>query len=342
MKKNKLFVLSPAIALGGSLLIASCAKETISPVPPTTEGNEPSKDPSNPCEPSNPNTPQEDPSKPNGDEVIDEVNEINNDSLSNLQAVTAMNLLNFNHSSSALTLNAIKTRDRNRPITEAEKQEIIDMLPTLDLLMMEDQAFTSTISEVNEVINNQTYQFKEVIGYKDNTMTNSNITLYFNITNSWTRGENFMQSLEGVALSNNDPTHYSFSSLTHHENDRSEIEEERNFRIQTGANSYILVKQESESEWNETENEFEYTIVENGRRVDNYSISIENEWNRKSVSYEVNETEYEMEIIERNGEKYYVVEYENESGWVEAEALLVFRKVVDSNGNARFEEVYSW
>ncbi len=332
MKKNKLFVLLPAIAIGGALLMASCAKDTNSPLPPTGETNEPS----------NPNTPQEDPTTPDGDQVIDEVNEINNDSLSNLQAVTAMNLLSFNHSSSTLNLNSIGTRDRNRPITDKEKQEIIDMLPTLDLLMMEDQAFTSTISEVNEVINNQTYQFKEVIGYKDNTMENSNITLYFNITNSWTRGENFMQSLEGVALLNNDPTLYSFTSLTHHENDRDEVEEERNFRIQTGANSYILVEQESESERNETENEFKYTIVENGRRVDDYSISIENEWNKKSVSYEVNETEYEMEIVERNGEKYYVVEYENESGWVEAEALLVFKKIVDQSGNARFEEVFSW
>lgn len=340
MKKNKLFVLLPAIAIGGVLLMASCATTSDKPVPPTTEDNKPSTDPSKPG--GNEENPSTDPSNPGGDQVIDEASEVKNDELSNLQAVTAMNLLSFNTPSATIGLNSITTRDFNRPITDQEKQEVINMLPTLDLLMMEDQAFTSTITEVNEVVNNQTYQFKEVIEYNDNTMTSSNITLYFNITNSWTRGENFMQSLEGVALLANDPTFYSFSSLTHYENDRGEVEEERNFRIQTGQNSYILVQQESESEWNESENEFEYLIVENGRRVNNYSISIENEWNKKSVSYELNEKEYEMQIIERNGEKYYVVEYENESGWNETESLLVFKKIVDQAGNARFEEVFNW
>ena len=318
MKKNKLFVLLPALAIGGSLLLASCKQESGKLVSP---------------------------SKDNGDNVGVNVNEptvtngVLNDDLSNLQAVTAMNLLNFDTSQiSSLGARNITTLDRNRPISDEEKQEIVDLLPTLDLLMMEDQAFTSTIEETNETLNGKTYQYKEVISYKNNSMVDSKITLHFNILDSFHFDDDYMQKLDGVAILDNDPNFYSFSSLTKREFDDGEIEEERHFRIQTGENSYILVEEETENEWKEQESEFEYTIVENRRVVDNYKISIENEWNKKEVSYEVNEKEYEMKVVERNGEKLYLVEYENEEGRDEVEALLVFKKVIDENGNTTFVE----
>lgn len=330
MKKNKLFVLLPALAIGASLLIASCGDNKANNNGGNNGGNnQPVVDPN----PENPNNPSE-PSNP-----VETTGEVKNDSLSNLQAVTAMNLLNFDSvsSMSGMSLSSIQTMDRNDPITNEEKQDIIDMLPTLDLLMMEDKTYESTIVESNAVVDGATFKYSETIVYLDNSLKDSTITLHYNVVDSWTRGNDFMQRLEGVALLNNDPNAYKFSSFTQSEESGREVEEERYFRIETGANSYILVEQESEKESNEEENEFEYTVVQNGMR-DQYSVSIETERGQKSVSYELNNVEYEMKIRNISGRELYVVEYENESGWNETEATLYFEKIINADGSTSFVE----
>ncbi len=234
MKKNKLFALLPALAIGASLLIASCSNNGTNNGGNNINGNQnnqPSVDP-NPESPSSPSNP------------VEENKEVKNDALSNLQAVTAINLLNYDSvtSMNTLGLNSLKTRDRNKPISSEEKQDIIDMLPTLDLLMMEDKTYESTIVESNIELNGTKYQFSETIVYLDNSLKDSTITLHYNLVDSWTKKDDFMQRLEGVALLNDDPTSYKFTSFTKSEQSAREVEEERNFKIETGLNSYILVE----------------------------------------------------------------------------------------------------
>ncbi len=319
--KKKLFALLPLLGLSTTLLIASCGNKTNS-----------EKD-------NNDNNQTDNGTNLPSSEVIQ-------DNLGDLQTVTGMNLISF-FSNSASQMSTLSTsnsrfdalRDDFNNISDEEKNEIKEVLPTLDLLLLNDTAFESTISEVNQVIEGNTYQYLEKINYQDNYLNTSTISLYFNITNSYmNRGNNF-QTLEGIAYVNEDLTAYRFTSITKEESSWDEEESERLFRIELNNNSYIMVEEESENEFAEKETEFTYTVVNNGRLESHYSIEIEDEWGKKAVSYEINEKEYEMHIVNHNGQEVYVVEYENESGWNEVEATLFFVKKMVNN-QVYFEEIF--
>lgn len=317
--KKKLFVLLPL--LGVATILASCGtKEN------TNQNNN--------------NNVEIPGSNNNQDTSINEPiqNEVVNNELGNIQAISAMNLLKFASTSSSPG-SLISNFDINVPITNEEKEEIKTMLPTLDLLMNEDEIYTSTVSEVNETINGVTYQFKEELTYLDNSLNTSTFRLYYNVTNEgrFERDEYF-QTTTGIAMLDENRV-YTFSSLSKKEiDDHNEIEIESNFKINTDANSFILIETSSEEEWMESESELEFLFVEKGRRTLNYSLSIENENGRKKVGYEKDNKEYELFVKENKGETYYYVEYENEEGHFETEAFLIFKKVINGN-EVIFEEV---
>ena len=318
--KKKLFVLLPLLGIVGTL--ASCTnKENVNQ-------NNPNHNPQIPGGDVTPDTPVTTPSE----------NEVVNSELGNVQAISALNLLRFAPTTSSPgTL--ISNLDFNTPITSEEKEEIKTILPTLDLLMNENETYTSTISEVNQVVNGVTYQYKEELTYLDNSLNSSTFTLFYNVTNQGNFGrENYFQTSTGVAMLDENRI-YTFSSLAKKETEGfGEIEIESNFKINTGENSFILVETSSEKEWMESESELEFLFVENGRRSLNYSLSIENENGRKKFEYEKNNKEYELFVREKNGETYYYVEYESENGFSETEAFLIFKKVI-SNNQVSFEEV---
>lgn len=317
--KKKLFVLLPL--LGVATILASCG---------TKENNN-----------QNDNNNVEIPgSDDNHDSSIHEPtqNEVVNNELGNIQAISAMNLLKFASTTSSPG-SLISNFDFNIPITNEEKEEIKTMLPTLDLLMNEDEIYTSTVSAVNETINEVTYQFKEELTYLDNALNTSTFKLYYNVTNEGRfEKDEYFQTTTGIAMLDENRV-YTFSSLSKKEiDDYNEIEIESNFKINTDTNSFILIETSSEEEWMESESELEFLFVENGRRTLNYSLSIENENGRKTVGYEKDNKEYELFVKENNGETYYYVEYENEEGHFETEAFLIFKKVINGN-EVSFEEV---
>lgn len=306
--KKKLFVLLPLLGIAGTIAFTSCGNST-------NGGNNQGGIINNP------------------DIKEESVEGINNSTLGNIQTITSMNLLSFMNNGGGATLASLENNLMDRDyVSETEKEEIIKMLPTLDLLLNEDLAYTSTVIEETNVINEVSYSYKEEITYLNNSATYSSIKLYFNVTGEWNEKDDdddeneLIQTLEGVALLNNDSTYYPFKSVTKEENEWDEKESERSFFIDLGNNSSILVEEESENEEKETETEFSYKIRENGRLVEEYSISIETEGTRKEVSYELNEIEYEMKKVTRDGVELYKVEYENEEGRDEVEATLYFIK----------------
>ena len=78
--------------------------------------------------------------------------------------------------------------------------------------------------------------------------------------------------------------------------------------INIDSDTYVRVVEENEFEGRESEVEFSYTLVDNGRRL-NYSISIENERNQfDEVEYKLNGVEYEVTKVRKDGELVYRVE----------------------------------
>lgn len=101
---------------------------------------------------------------------------------------------------------------------------------------------------------------------------------------------------------------YPFVSRRVTESEDNETETEKVLTINIDSDTYVRVVEENEFEGRESEVEFSYTLVDNGRRL-NYSISIENERNQfDEVEYKLNGVEYEVTKVRKDGELVYRVE----------------------------------
>ena len=106
--------------------------------------------------------------------------------------------------------------------------------------------------------------------------------------------------------------------------------------INIDSDTYVRVVEENEFEGRESEVEFSYTLVDNGRRL-NYSISIENERNQfDEVEYKLNGVEYEVTKVRKDGELVYRVE---KKGRNEIEKVYYYKKIVLDDGNSKFERI---
>lgn len=179
-----------------------------------------------------------------------------------LEAATSLNLVaNLNTTKTNLKLmksNAISDNDANK---------IKEMLPTIDLILDNGSTFASTIVEEETVLNEVTYQYKEVINFKNHLLQDESYTLIYNKTSKVENQDRdeieTFEKLEGYALIDEN-TKYKFVSLVTTESENNEQEMEREFKIILGNNSYVRVSEETEQERKENSTEFEYLLVENG------------------------------------------------------------------------------
>ena len=98
-----------------------------------------------------------------------------------------------------------------------------------------------------------------------------------------------------------------------------------------------MEKKENEQEHDEVEDEYTYKLYQNRRKVYEYSLGISKDLktNRDQIELELNNKEYEIEIVERNNETYFLVEVEDDN--TDDEYDLVFKKVIDQNGNVTYQ-----
>lgn len=253
-----------------------------------------------------------------------------------LEAATSMNLVaNLNTTKSNLKL--MKTN----AISDTDADKIKEMLPTIDLILDNGSTFSSTLVEEETVINEVTYQFKEVINFKNHLLQDESYTLVYNKTS---RVENedrdeieTFEKLEGYALFDEN-TKYEFVSLITSEEESDEQEVKREFRIILGNNSYVKVSQETEQERNENSTEFEYLLVENGIKKLEYSIEIEHEGNKDEIEYELNGQEYELVRKLINNEVVYRIYYEDDHK-DEDLFLVAFKKGTLEDGTITYERI---
>lgn len=213
------------------------------------------------------------------------------------------------------------------------------ILPTIDMLLNNGSIVTSTIDEVETDYNGTIYHFKEVLNYKDHELKDASYTLIYN-------KETFVEEdrdekeetsiLNGIVILSEEER-YTFKALNKVEIEKNEVEQERYFKINMSETSYVIVEEEFEEERNKTESEFEYTFVNNGKVELNYSISLENKQRYDEIEYEINDVEYEVKKMIKDGEEVYKVKLENDK--TDSEYVTFYKKEVLEDGTVIFTQL---
>lgn len=213
------------------------------------------------------------------------------------------------------------------------------ILPTIDMLLNNGSIVTSTIDEVETDYNGTIYHFKEVLNYKDHELKDASYTLIYN-------KETFVEEdrdekeetsiLNGIVILSEEER-YTFKALNKVETEKNEVEQERYFKINMSETSYVIVEEEFEEERNKTESEFEYTFVNNGKVELNYSISLENKQRYDEIEYEINDVEYEVKKMIKDGEEVYKVKLENDK--TDSEYVTFYKKEVLEDGTVIFTQL---
>ena len=222
----------------------------------------------------------------------------------------------------------------SRSLNDTEINEIKEILPQLDLMLNNGTSFESSLTSKENVIEGVTYQYEEVVTFKDSNLIDVTYTLIYNANTKEFKDDDekvTVTTIEGVAKVD-DATYLPFVSITKTENEWDESETERTFKVNLNENSYVIVEESHEVEDDEIENEFEYTLINNGRKELEYSIEIEKEGFKDSIEYEVNNKEYELTRV---GDEYYVKVKEGRN-FVD---YAKFKKIINEDGSVIFELV---
>ena len=222
----------------------------------------------------------------------------------------------------------------SRSLNDTEINEIKEILPQLDLMLNNGTSFDSSLTPKENVIEGVTYQYEEVVTFKDSNLIDVTYTLIYNANTKEFKDDDekvTITTIEGVAKVD-DVTYLPFVSITKTENEWDESETERTFKVNLNENSYVIVEESHEVEDDEIENEFEYTLINNGRKELEYSIEIEKEGFKDSIEYEVNNKEYELTRV---GDEYYVKVKEGRN-FVD---YAKFKKIITEDGSVIFELV---
>ena len=222
----------------------------------------------------------------------------------------------------------------SRSLNDIEINEIKEILPQLDLMLNNGTSFESSLTSKENVIEGVTYQYEEVVTFKDSNLIDVTYTLIYNANTKEFKDDDekvTVTTIEGVAKVD-DATYLPFVSITKTENEWDESETERTFKVNLNENSYVIVEESHEVEDDEIENEFEYTLINNGRKELEYSIEIEKEGFKDSIEYEVNNKEYELTRV---GDEYYVKVKEGRNFIDYAK----FKKIINEDGSVIFELV---
>ena len=222
----------------------------------------------------------------------------------------------------------------SRSLNDTEINEIKEILPQLDLMLNNGTSFESSLTSKENVIEGVTYQYEEVVTFKDSNLIDVTYTLIYNANTKEFKDDDekvTITTIEGVAKVY-DVTYLPFVSITKTENEWDESETERTFKVNLNENSYVIVEESHEVEDDEIENEFEYTLINNGRKELEYSIEIEKEGFKDSIEYEVNNKEYELTRV---GDEYYVKVKEGRN-FVD---YAKFKKIINEDGSVIFELV---
>lgn len=240
-------------------------------------------------------------------------------------------------------------KGKNR-ISDEVKTKIESILPSIDLILSNENNFESDIAESDL----EEYEIKQTISFNilDDT---ENFTLYYNVISEKIDDEDEDERImrhndssqtsssssnippdieietkyEGIALI--DDTSFPFVGKTESESEtedgETEVETEMEMRITTGEKSYIKIKQEIEVEGDNREEEYKYTVVENDVLSLEFAYELENEKEGKEteVKLVLDNVKYEFEAYTNDEGSFIKVKVEGKD---DEDSKVIYQKTV--------------
>lgn len=262
------------------------------------------------------------------------LNNGNSDSMV-FEATTSLSLMSKLNSN-----NVLSQRKKAYTPTQDEIDEIGNYLEQIDFILLNDNQFKkeSVVSDKEE------YQYKDIVTFSSFDGEKQTYSLYYvSIDEKQELDDDddkddeeieIKQKIQGIAVF--EESTYDFRCEIKHEEEQGESEDSVSFTIYQNENSYIKVEQEFEFEENEYSSEYHYTIVDNGRKIYDYSLEYEEEKENnkleKDVELKLNGKIYKVKEEKREDGEYFIVKFIDENEDVSCK--LVYKKVVDQTSNA--------
>lgn len=239
------------------------------------------------------------------------------------QALTTSFMVNAS-SSSALGMKKLANEKEN---------EVSTLLDEIDLLLANfDYQYSSNIVESDK----EEYQTKEIITYSSAEEENLEVILYYNTKEEIEQDEEEVeQETTRAGLLIKDETTYKFKTKVENEQEENEVENEEKFILYTSEDekSYIKSTRSEEVEHNEKEVKYSYEIVENNKKVEEFSFKQEVEDNKEKIKFNVNGKEYKIHTYVEQENTYLKVKNE------QTNEITTYLKVVDEQGNVTYSIV---
>ena len=239
------------------------------------------------------------------------------------QALTTSFMVNAS-SSSALGMKKLASQDND---------EVFTLLDEIDLLLANfDYQYSSNIVESDK----EEYQTKEIITYSSAEEENLEVILYYNTKEEIEQDEEEVeQETTRTGLLIKDETTYKFKTKVENEEEENEVETEEKFILYTSEDekSYIKSTRSEEVEHNEKEVKYSYEIVENNKKVEEFSFKQEVEDNKEKIKFNVNGKEYKIHTYVEQENTYLKVKNE------QTNEITTYLKVVDEQGNVTYSIV---
>ena len=236
------------------------------------------------------------------------------------QALTTSFMVNAS-SSSALGMKKLASQDND---------EVFTLLDEIDLLLANfDYEYSSNIVESDK----EEYQTKEIITYSSAEEENLEVILYYNTKEEIEQDEEEVeQETTRAGLLIKDETTYKFKTKVENEQEENEVETEEKFILYTSEDekSYIKSTRSEEVEHNEKEVKYSYEIVENNKKVEEFSFKQEVEDNKEKIKFNVNGKEYKIHTYVEQENTYLKVKNE------QTNEITTYLKVVDELGNVTY------
>lgn len=220
-----------------------------------------------------------------------------------------------------------------KKLASEKENEITTLLDEIDLLLANfDYQYSSNIFESDK----EEYQTKEIITYSSAEEENLEVILYYNTKEEIEQDEEEVeQETTRAGLLIKDETTYKFKTKVENEQEENEVETEEKFILYTSEDekSYIKSTRSEEVEHNEKEVKYSYEIVENNKKVEEFSFKQEVEDNKEKIKFNVNGKEYKIHTYVEQENTYLKVKNE------QTNEITTYLKVVDELGNVTYSIV---
>ncbi|MGM9858356.1 MAG: hypothetical protein ACI311_03800 [Bacilli bacterium] len=220
-----------------------------------------------------------------------------------------------------------------KKLASENQDEVFNLLDEIDLLLANfDADFTSTIVNSDK----EEYETKEIITYTSSEDENLEITLYYNTKEEVEEDEEEIeQETTRTGLLIKDEMTYTFKTKVENEQEEDEVETEEKFILYTSEDekSYIKSTRSEEIEGNEKEVEYSYEIVENNKKVEEFSFKQEIEDSKEKIKFKIDGKEYKIHTYAEQENTYLKVKNE------QTNEITTYLKVVDELGNVSYSIV---